>query len=150
MKFDTTGAFVSGDFDFVTDSDGTFIAALEHAGFVRDIRPQRLQRPSGWVHPDLLIGVDMVSGSLFDGRTDRSRIRLVDVGDGQIHMPPTEDMIADRMGQWEASGRQDAAMLEQARAMLALADPVDREYLEQRIRDETVGASGLQDLEIPR
>ena len=61
-------------------------------------------------------------------------------------MPPTEDMIADRMGQWEASGRRDASMLEQAHAMLVLADGLDANYLELRIRDETGGSAGVADV----
>lgn len=112
VEFDTAGQFMSGDFDFVTSSDRAFVAALQQMGFVQDRRPGVLHRAGGWLHPTLLIGVDMVSGTLFDGRTDRSKLRIVDVGDGEICMPPTEDMIADRIGQWEASNRRDRAMLE--------------------------------------
>lgn len=46
-------------------------------------------------------------------------------------------MIADRLGQHEISGG-DTSMLEQARALLALAEGLDLAYLYRRI----VGESG--------
>ena len=47
VGFETGGAFMSGDFDFVTEADAPFVAALEKAGFVRDRRSGRPQRPGG-------------------------------------------------------------------------------------------------------
>lgn len=146
IEFDTGGQFMSGDFDFVTSSDTRFISALKHFGFVPDGRPGVLQRPGGWHHPTHCIGVDMVSGQLFDGRTDRGRLRMIATPDGEIHIPPTEDMIADRIGRWEASDRKDQAMRAQARVMFLLAETLDHAYLDLRIKQETAGAATLQTL----
>jgi len=96
------------------------------------------------------IGVELVSGAYFDGHAQPERIRIVDVRGGTILMAPTEELIADRLGQWEASGRQDAAMLTQARVLLALAEELDEAYLDRRIRQDTAGAfdlAGLRELE---
>lgn len=74
-------------------------------------------------------------------------MRFVEVGSGEVCMPPTEDMIADRMGQWEASGRRDASMLAQAHAMLSLADGLDAVSLQKWVGDETGGAAGVADIQ---
>ena len=57
-----------------------------------------------------------------------------------------EDLIADRAGQWFASGRRDEKMLAQALLLLALAPPMDEEYLERRLREETMNRFGLAEL----
>ena len=54
-------------------------------------------------------------------------------------------MIADRMGQY-ASGTAPE-MLGQARALFALCEGLDPAYMERRIREETGGDHGVQDLE---
>lgn len=58
-----------------------------------------------------------------------------------------EDIIADRMGQY-ASGSAPG-MLGQARALFALSERLDLGYMERRIREETGGDYGVQDLENP-
>jgi hypothetical protein len=54
-------------------------------------------------------------------------------------------MIADRMGQY-ASGTAPE-MREQAQILLRLYPDADRAYLERRIREETLGDHGIEDVE---
>jgi hypothetical protein len=98
VEFYTGGAVVSGDFDVVTDAQQIFEAALVDLGFRREDRPSHPLR--GLYHPTIGIDVEVVGGLLFDGPSDRARIRLVDVGAGnRVAIAALEDMIADRMGQ---------------------------------------------------
>jgi len=62
---------------------------------------------------------------------------------GDVPMAPTEELIADRLGQWVASNRRDADMLTQAKTMFALASSIAEDYLDQRIRQDTAGALTL-------
>lgn len=55
-----------------------------------------------------------------------------------------EDMIADRMGQY-ASGTAPE-LLRQARTLFGLYPDADLDYLESRIRYETAGEHGVENL----
>jgi hypothetical protein len=144
VEFYTGGTITSGDFDLVTGAQSALEAALVEVGFRREDRAGRLLR--GLYHPTLAIGVEVVSGTLFDGSTDRGRILIVEIGGHELALPPVEDMIADRMGQHAATSRGVPEMLQQAVALFLLAEEVDQTYLDRRIRDETVGRFGLADL----
>ncbi len=144
VEFYTGGAITSGDFDVVTGAQAALEAALVDVGFRREDRAGHLLR--GLYHPTLAMGVEIVSGRLFDGRTDRSRLLLVDVGGHELALPPIEDMIADRMGQHAAYERGVPEMLQQAVALFLLAERIDRTYLDKRIREETADRFGLADL----
>lgn len=63
---------------------------------------------------------------------------------GRFRILAVEDMIADRMGQYASGSAPD--MAEQARALFALFPSLDRDYLERRVRFETAGDFGVQDL----
>ena len=90
------------------------------------------------------MSVELVSGDLFDGRTDRAKLLAVRVvGDAEVRFPPVEDMIADRMGQFAASNNLDTAMLNQARALLNLALDYDPAYLRRRIIEESGDPAAL-------
>lgn len=102
--------------------------------------------PLGWVHPDLGLGFEVVSSSLLDGRADRTRVRRIRLPpDGEIALLAVEDMIADRMGQYASGSAPD--MLGQARTLYALHADADPDYLERRIREETLGEHGIASLE---
>lgn len=135
VEYYTGGGVVSGDIDIVEADQARLEGELVRVGFVREHRPGHVLR--GLYHPKLQIGVEIVSGALFDGRTDRSRLGLVPIGEGGVPLPPVEDMIADRLGQYEASLRRDGEMLEQARLMFALADEIDDDYLRRRVAQES-------------
>lgn len=141
VEFDTASEMHSGDFDLMGGAEAELAEALIAVGFRREDRPG--VRLGGFYHPTLPIGVEFVSGSYFDGLADRQRVRVVALTDGEVLMAPTEDMIADRLGQWVASGRQDSELLLQAQTLFALAEGVAEDYLDQRIRQDTAGALNL-------
>lgn len=93
------------------------------------------------------MGVEVVSGDLFDGASDASRVILVPVGGSAVAFPPIEDLIADRMGQFACTGK-DLEMLGQAIILYkvstySLAKPLDRAYLDCRIKQETADEHDL-------
>jgi len=134
----------TGDFDVVTGRQGAFEEALRELGFSRPLGPGHT--PLGWIHPELKLGFEVVSGSLFDGMADSARVRLIDFDpDGAIAVISLEDMIADRMGQY-ASGTAPE-LLGQARVLFALHPDADLAYLERRIREETSSDHGIASLE---
>ncbi|MBY6015128.1 hypothetical protein KUV75_09480 [Qipengyuania gaetbuli] len=132
----TEGAFMTGDFDVIAGDDIALDDAMRAAGFEHD--PAGVHGSGGWFHPSHpRYGVEQVSGRYFDGRGDRDRCLKVTVRDGsQIVLPAIEDMIADRLGQHAASSG-DTAMLEQAKALYAISDGLDIDYLIRRIVEET-------------
>ena len=58
-----------------------------------------------------------------------------------------EDLIADRMGQYAFDPAAMGDRLAQALTLYRLAGNLDRDYLSKRIRQETLDAFGLDDLE---
>jgi hypothetical protein len=106
---DTAGDLHSGDFDLVSGADDELAEALLAVGFRWEDRQER--RLGGFHHPTLPIGAELESGAYFDGRADRSRVRVLELPRGEVLVAPTEDLIADRLGQWIASDRRDGALL---------------------------------------
>ncbi|HEV2545924.1 MAG TPA: hypothetical protein VGU20_01165 [Stellaceae bacterium] len=148
VEFYTGGAVVSGDFDVVTPAaQDELESALLRRGFVRPEGVGVLKR--GLHHPTLGMGVEVVSGYLFNGASDESRVKLVTLeGALAVAFPPVEDLIADRMGQFGATGK-DLEMLEQAVilykiASYSLASVLDAAYLDRRIKQETLGVYSLE------
>lgn len=138
------GSINTGDFDIVTAWQAEFEEELQGLGFVRPAGPGRATW--GWIHPELRLGFEVVADSLLDGAADRHRVQLIDLGeDGTAAVISLEDMIADRMGQY-ASGTAPE-MLEQARRLFALHTDADRDYMEKRIRHESAGDYGVEDVE---
>lgn len=132
----TDGAFMSADFDVVAGNDTAFDQAMAAAGFEDD--EKALHGRGGWYHPaHPQFAVEQVSGAYFDGRADKARCLKLTVREGAaIVLPAIEDMIADRLGQHEVAGG-DMSMLEQARALYALAEGLDLAYLHCRILEES-------------
>lgn len=136
VEYYTAGNIVSGDFDIIYENLALLSDALVSQGFVQEDRLGHINR--GFYHPTLLTAVEVVSGPLFDGKTDEERLALVPIDDGSVIVPPIEDIIADRLAQYEASICRDNEMLEQARILLKLAENLDRDYLFKRLNDEVV------------
>lgn len=133
----------TGDFDIVTGSQGSFEIVLAEHGFIRPSGPGMATR--GWIHPDLKLGFEVVSSTLLDGQAERDRVRPIRIGEsGIIEVIATEDIIADRMGQYVSGTAKD--MLHQARTLYALSEDLDLDYMERRIRYETAGDYGIDDL----
>jgi len=85
---------------------------------------ERQQLAGGFYHPEFPeFGVEAISGQLFDGRVDKTRLIRVLFHDTKgIVVPSFEDMIADRLGQYAASSGRDHRRLAQARLLLRLAE----------------------------
>jgi hypothetical protein len=118
---------------------------FQKLGFVRPSGPGKSTR--GWVHADLGLGFEVVGNSPMGDTPDEIRIRLVEPIDREpaMRVLSLEDMIADRMGQHASGTARD--MIEQARLLLPLVCEANRDYLERRIRTETTGDYGVEDLE---
>lgn len=139
----TLGAINTGDFDIVTGAQSAFEAVLQDHGFIRPVGSGKATR--GWIHPILQLGFEIVSSTLLDGQAERNRVRPIRVADkGTIHVIAVEDMIADRMGQYASGTARD--MLQQARTLASLSEQLDLDYMERRIRYETAGDYGIEDV----
>jgi hypothetical protein len=140
----SASAITTGDFDVVTGRQDAFEEALAALGFSRPAGAGHT--PPGWVHPDLRLGFEVVSGSLLDGLAESERVRLFEFDpEGAIAVISVEDMIADRMGQYESGTAPE--MLEQARTLFTLHPDAELACLERRIREETSGEHGIASLE---
>jgi len=137
----TGSEITSGDFDVVTPAQAVFEEELAKLGFERPAGAGISTR--GMVHPSLLIAVEVVSGTAFNGRMDQEHLTLVDTGRGRIAVVPLEDLIADRLGQFNSGPRGTPEMLAQAIHLFRFASEIDEAYLEKRIREETGGDYGL-------
>lgn len=136
-------AVMTGDIDLASPVQQELEEELLKLGFTK---PEGLRHtPLGWIHPQLRIGFEVVASTPMGGTVDRTRIALVDLAEGAFAIIPVEDLIADRMSQY-ASGTAPE-MLGQARAPYALHQELDRAYLERRIREETLGDHGVEDLQ---
>jgi hypothetical protein len=140
----TGGAFMSEDFDVVAGDDSNFSEAMAAHGFEEE--SPAVHGLVAWYHPDFpRYAVEQVSGGYFDGKADRTRcVKLTINDDSAIVLPAVEDLIADRLGQYEVSSGDDA-MLEQAKALFQLSDGLDMDYLKRRIAEEggNLGLLGL-------
>jgi hypothetical protein len=73
--------------------------------------------------------------------------RAVSFDTGSLVVISVEDAIADRMGQYASHEASNGEMLGQAVTMLRIATEIDRDYLDKRIRVETLNSYGLEFLE---
>lgn len=144
VEFYTASDVRTGDVDIVTAADPQFEQAMSEAGFRRPRGPGALTR--GWIHDDLGLGVEVVGSTLMDGAADRQRVRVVKVGEGHVSFLALEDIIADRMGQYESDTIHGDDMIGQAKALLDLGGHVDEAYLDRRIREETSDTCSLETL----
>ena len=140
----TQGTVNTGDFDLVTTQQAELEAVLAASGFIRPSGPGLSLR--GWIHPDLMLGFEVVGSRLLDGLASRDLIRIVEIGEeGSIAVIAVEDLIADRMGQYASGSAPE--MLGQAQALFKLSNGLDLQYMDRRIREETTQTYGIQDLQ---
>lgn len=141
----TRGAVTTGDFDLCCGRQEELERLMQQNGFVRPSGPGVATR--GWIHPGFRLGFEVVTDTLLDGLADREMVQVVELGeDGSVAVIAPEDIIADRMGQYASGSAPE--MLGQARALYALCEGLDPVYMERRIREETAGDHGVQDLEV--
>lgn len=118
---------------------------MQRHGFVRPSGAGKMLR--GWVHPGLKLGFEVVAEVPMDGNVDAAHIRLVQpAGETALfRVISVEDLIADRMGQYASGTAPDR--IGQARLLLALHPDADLDYLERRIREETMGEYGIESVQ---
>ncbi|HMG48685.1 MAG TPA: hypothetical protein VK614_14650 [Allosphingosinicella sp.] len=145
VEYYTGSALMTGDIDVTTPSQPELEEELQRLGFVRPSGVGMALR--GWIHPDLGLGFEIVGSSPMGGDLDPARLRLVRPPDesARFRIISVEDMIADRMGQFASGTASD--MRGQARTLLTLYPDLDRAYLERRIREETLGEHGIEDIQ---
>lgn len=84
-----------------------------------------------------------MSGDIdFDGLTDgpRLEVAIIDAAT-RIVFPPVEDLIADRLAQYESDPANEVSRLDQARQLFALAEFIDQDYLRKRVSDECLDSA---------
>jgi hypothetical protein len=145
VEFYTGSAVMTGDIDVTSPVQPELEEELVKLGFVRPSGAGKSTR--GWVHPELGLGFEVVGNSPMGDTPDEIRIRLVEPLDREpaMRILSIEDIVADRMGQYASGTARE--MLEQARQLLPLVSEANRDYLDRRIRTETMGDYGLEDVE---
>ena len=142
----TQGAITSGDIDVITPWQESLEVALEKEGCVRSVGFGAFAR--GFLHQEFGFGIEVVGTQLLDGQADQDRVLIVDLDEGgNVGFIALEDLIADRMGQYNAPPNMRDDMLQQAAELLKLAENLDKAYLDVRILDETGGDFSLSFLE---
>jgi len=146
VELATLGELVSGDLDIVTPWQEVFETALEEVGFMRSVGPGSFSR--GFQHSSLSIGVEVVGRTLLDGLGSYDRVFLLRLDNGRaVSVICVEDLIADRMAQYNCPPNYDLQVLDQAIKLYQLAIDVDKAYLDKRIKEETSGDFDLAFLE---
>ena len=145
-EFWSLSAISTGDFDICTTRQDVLDEEMERAGFIRPSGPGAMRK--GWIHPELKLGFEVVADIPMDGNVDAAHIRMVRPigGDGLFRIISVEDLIADRMGQHASGTVRDR--LDQARILLGLHPDAEMDYLERRIREETFGDYGIEDIQL--
>jgi hypothetical protein len=144
VEYYSASALMTGDIDLASPVQPEVEEELLAHGFSRPAGPGHT--PFGWLHPELKLGIEIVASTPLGGAVDSDRIQLVrPIGETAVfRILPVEDMIADRMGQYASGAAPD--MGGQAAVLFALYPDLDRAYLERRIRDESCGDYGLDDI----
>lgn len=145
VEFYTGSALMTGDIDVTSAVQTELEEELQRLGFVRPSGAGVSLR--GWVHPDLGLGFEVVGSVPLDGGVEPDRMHLIrPFGEtARFRILPVEDMIADRMGQFASGSAPE--MRGQAQTLLALYPDLDRDYLERRLREETFGDHGIEDIQ---
>ena len=135
---------MTGDIDLTSPYQPELEEELQRLGFFRPSGAGQSLR--GWIHPDLGLGFEVVGNSPMGGGGDPARLRLVaPIGEAaRFRIISVEDLIADRMGQYGSGSAPE--MLGQAQTLLSLYPNLDRAYLESRVRKETLGEYGADDI----
>lgn len=144
VEYYSQSAVSTGDFDVCTPRQQAFETIMQRHGFIRPSGPGMATR--GWMHPELALGFEIVASVPMDGSVDRDHILLLEdfSDEGGFAIISVEDLIADRMCQYASGTARDR--LEQARILLRLHPDADMAYLERRIREETGGDHGVEDI----
>ena len=143
-EYYSASALTTGDFDMCSPAQAALEEELQGFGFIRPSGAGKSLR--GWIHPELGLGFEVVANVPMDGNVDAAHIVLVEniAQDAAFAIISVEDLIADRMGQYASGTARDR--IDQARALFLLNPDVDLDYLERRIREESFGDYGIEDI----
>lgn len=144
VEFYSGGAISTGDFDMCSTIQPELEEEMQRHGFVRPSGKGMATR--GWVHPELRLGFEVVGDVPLGGHVGRDQLVLVEefTPGTAFAIIRVEDLIADRMGQYASGTARE--MLAQARSLLHLHPDADMTYLEVRVRRETDGDFGADDV----
>lgn len=144
-EFYSQSTISTGDFDLCSPRQDALEEEMQKVGFVRPSGAGRMLK--GWVHPELLLGFEIVADDPLDGGYDRDTLALIEnfTDEGDFVLISVEDLIADRMGQYASGTARDR--LQQARILFRLHPALDKAYLDRRIREETLNDYGIEALE---
>ena len=144
VEFYSGSALMTGDIDVTSPVQAELEEELQRLGFVRPSGVGQSLR--GWIHPGLGLGFEVVGSSPMGGGIDPDRLWLVaPIGEtARFRIISVEDLIADRMGQYASGSAPE--MRAQAQTLLSLYSDLDRAYLDCRVRQETVGDYGAEDI----
>lgn len=132
----TQGLILSRDFDIAVPDQARLEAELLKLGFVRD---ERSGSHRGLWHPGLKLGLEVVARVPFEGQYKANNNTAFETGNGPVILISVEDIIADRIAQFDATPRGDESRLKQAIYLYTGATNLDLLYLDQRIRHEAPG-----------
>ncbi len=143
-EFWSLSAVTTGDFDICTTRQPELEEEMKRAGLVRPSGAGAMLK--GWIHPEVRLGFEVVAEVPMDGNIEPARLRLIrPIGETALfRVIGVEDLIADRMGQYASRSAPDR--IDQARILLSLHPDADLAYLERRIREESMGDYGLEDI----
>ena len=144
VEYLTGSALMTGDVDLASPVQPELEEELVRLGFTK---PEGLgHTPLGWIHPALPLGFEVVASIPLGGAAHPAPMALVrPIGETAVfRILSVEDMIADRMGQYASGAASE--MGEQAAILFRLYPDLDRAYLEARIRDESCGDYGIDDI----
>jgi hypothetical protein len=144
VEYYSASMMMTGDIDLCAPAQSALEAIMQTHGFIRPRGAGKLTR--GWIHPDLKLGFEIVASIPMDGTVDSDHILLIEEfsDSGSFAIISVEDLIADRMGQFASGSAPE--MRGQAQQLFSLHPGCDLAYLEKRIRMETMGDFGVDDL----
>ncbi len=131
VEIETQGQAMSDDFDVVCWTEEAYDLALKAEGF------SPYGRRYAYLHQSLPFALEMVSGGYYDGRADLDRTRLYHLPDGVLRVAAVEDLIVDRLCQWQSNPQGMKSRYYQAQVLWQCADGLDLLYLSQRLQQET-------------
>ncbi len=129
----TLSAIHSGDVDIAVPDQRLLEDELLNLGFVRDTRSGSHR---GLYHPAYRYGLEVVARTPMEGRPRRDFVTKYRTRSGYVFLISIEDLIADRVAQYDAPPRGDQPRLRQAIALYVAAPRIDRQYLGRRIAEE--------------
>lgn len=140
VEIHSNGAYSCGDIEITVQDDTLCQEELARIGFHPDEPNSTKHR---YWNEDLWIGIHISARVPFRGRALSARQVAFETGCGTIRVISLEDTIAALIAAFDANPRQHQDQLEQARHLYKTAGALNRNYLDLRLRDETMGGRSL-------